>query len=259
MIYKRIYFSLIFLTSSIIYANKTTIDLPFYVTAKNGLSIRETPSLDSKKIGVLKHKTKVKVIKILTDKFDTFHDNGFRISSNWVRIENPNNPNLESYIYGGYLRQKPYDDGLLIDTSEWNDYEITAQGISLKQPKNWINTTVENKENTYWKDEFILITHDNTSDPTQVIIRKKNTSIEEILKELSSKIWFKKIEEIHINEKLIFKCTFFFDNGCSNVQYLHRKNDRQTTIVEISGTCESHEKGYDETKIIVAESVVFLN
>ena len=43
------------------------------------------------------------------------------------------------------------------------------------------------------------------------------------------------------------------------MQYLHRRNDRQTTIVEISGTCESHEKGYDETKIIVAESVVFLN
>lgn len=259
MIYKKIFFTLILLTSSSIYANITNVNLPFYVTAKNGLSIRETPSLDSRKIGVLKHKTKIKVIKVLTDKFETVTDNGLCISSNWVLIENPNNPSLASYIYGGYLRQKPYYDNFLIDTSEWNDYKIIEQGISLRQPKNWINTTAANKESTYWRADYILITRDATVDPTQVIIRKKNTSIKKTLKELSSQIWFKKIEEIYLNEKIIFKCTFFFDNGCSNVQYLHRKNDSQTTIVEISGTCESHEKGYDETKTIVAESVVFLN
>ena len=43
------------------------------------------------------------------------------------------------------------------------------------------------------------------------------------------------------------------------MQYLHQKNDSQTIIVEILGTCESYKKRYDETKIIVAESVVFLN
>ena len=259
MTYKKIYFILILLTSSIIYPNKTNFNLPFYVTAENGLSIRETPSLDSKKIGVLKHKTKIKVIKVLTDKFETITDNGLQISSNWVLIENPNNPSLASYIYGGYLRQKPYYDDFLIDISKWNDYKIKEQGISIKQPKNWINTTATNKENTYWRADFILITRDTAVDPTQVIIRKKNTSIKKVLKELSSRMWFKKIEEIYLNKKLVFKCTFFFENGCSNVQYLHQKNDRQTTIVEISGTCESHEKGYDETKIIVAESVVFIN
>ena len=145
MIYKKIFFTLILLTSSSIYANITNVNLPFYVTAKNGLSIRETPSLDSRKIGVLKHKTKIKVIKVLTDKFETITDNGLQISSNWVLIENPNNPSLASYIYGGYLRQKPYYDDFLIDTSEWNDYKIIEQGISLKQPKNWINTTAANK------------------------------------------------------------------------------------------------------------------
>jgi len=34
-------------------------------------------------------------------------------------------------------------------------------------------------------------------------------------------------------------------------------NNYKTNIVEVSGTCVSHPKDYDETKIMVAESVKF--
>ena len=127
----------------------------------------------------------------------------------------------------------------------------------MKQPKNWINTTSAKNEYYQWNENNRLITHEDGMDPTQVILRVQNKSFMQSEKDLIAKDWFKKIEEIIINQKKVIKCTCFFDNGCSNIIYLHKTNKNKTNIVEVSGTCVTHPKGYDETKIMVAESVQF--
>jgi len=230
-----------------------------YVNAKSGLSMRESPSLESKKTGLLKFNTKIKIIKVLTTNFETIYDEGTKISSNWVLIENPENPQLTSYIFGGFLQLKDFNDSISIDTSDWVDYKLVKPGISLRQPKNWINITSKNNDYYQWNQDTRLITHEDGTDPTQIVIKETNQPFREERKRLVSKVWFKKLEEKLINEIRILKCTYFFENGCSNIIYLHKINNNKTKIVEISGTCNSHPKGYDETKLIVAESVNFLS
>ncbi|WP_299245626.1 SH3 domain-containing protein [uncultured Aquimarina sp.] len=252
-------FFLFFLFSIIGFANSQTDNSIFYVSAKSGLTIREKPNLDSQKIGVLTYKSAVKVLKVLDNNMIYIYDNKLKIKANWVRIENPNDPNIESYVFGGYLKQKEYFEKPIFDLSNWELYENEELGLSLKQPKDWMNFTVKNKGYKNWKENFILITHEDNEDPTQIIISKYKTPIKKILKDKGFTGGFEKIQEIYINKKLIIKRTLYFDHGCSLIQYFHEISNSMTGIVEISGVCISHQKDYDETKIKVAESVNFLN
>ncbi|MDO5970101.1 hypothetical protein Q4Q35_09805 [Flavivirga aquimarina] len=213
--------------------------------------------MESKKIGKLEYKSKVIIKKVLPNKFETILDEGLKISSNWIQIENPANPKLESYIFGGFLNQKKLEVSSKIDTTNWVGLKLKKHNISLKQPKNWINIT--SKTNSYynWNKNNILITHEDGIDPTQVIIKIQNNSLAESERNLLGKEWFKKIEELIINNKKVIKCTFFFDNQCSNIQYLHKITENKLMIIEVSGTCVSHSKEYDETKIKVAESIKY--
>ena len=254
---KNILLILVFFTSFNLFSFQKFDGSSFYVSAESSLSIREKPSLKSEKNGKLDFKSKVKIKEVLFENFESIQDDGLKISSNWVLIENPSDPELESYVFGGFLRQKDYKKDSVIDTSNWVDFKLENHNIFLKQPKGWINITSKNNENVRWSEDVILKTHEDGMDPTQIIIRVEKKSIMEIEKGIAAKGWFRKIEEIKINEKKVLKCTYYFDNGCSNIIYLHKSNENETNIVEVSGTCDTHPKGYDETKIKVAESVKF--
>ncbi|MEN1786022.1 MAG: SH3 domain-containing protein [Bacteroidota bacterium] len=254
---KKVISTLFFLASLSLFPFQDEGNLVFFVTAESGLSIREKPSLKSKKIGLLAFQTKVVVKKVLAEKLQSIYDEGLKISANWVQIENPLNPSLESYIFGGFLQQKDFKEDQRIDTSDWINFKIENHNIILKQPQDWLNMTKNVKYLDQGNDSTILVTHEDGVDPTQVIIRAKNRSLETIENEIISKGWFKKIEEIVSGGKKILKCTYFFDNGCSNVRYFHKVTKNRTYVVEVSGTCNSHPEGYDESKIMVAESIKF--
>ena len=73
--------------------------------------------------------------KVLYEKFESIYDEGLKISSNWILIENPSNPELESYVFGGFLQQKEVEGNKMIDTSKWVNFKLDKHNISLKQPK----------------------------------------------------------------------------------------------------------------------------
>ncbi|WP_298311110.1 SH3 domain-containing protein [uncultured Aquimarina sp.] len=255
---KKIFF-LLFSFSMMGFANIQTDNSIFYVSAKSGLTIREKPNLDSKKIGILKYKSAIKILKILENNMMQIYDDKLKIKANWVLIENPNDPNIESYVFGGYLKQKEDFEKPIFDFSNWKLYDNEELGLSLNQPKDWMNFTVKNKSHKNWEENYILITHEDNEDPTQIIISKHKSPIQKILKDEGFTGGFEKTQEIYINKKLIIKRTLYFEHGCSSRQYFHEISNSITGIVEISGLCISHKKNYDRTKIKVAESVSFRN
>jgi len=98
---KRI--TLILILSIVFTSIGQNIEGPYYSIAKNGLIIRDKPSLKGKKIGKIKYLESVDVKHILFDKQQTVRDNGKIIKGYWVSIEYDDK---NAYIFDGFLKLK---------------------------------------------------------------------------------------------------------------------------------------------------------
>ncbi len=79
----------------------------YFVTAENGLLIRDKPSKKGKRIGKFDFASSIQILE-KTDKTLTIKDNGKEIRGNWVKVEIPDYPFFiskakEGYIFNGYL------------------------------------------------------------------------------------------------------------------------------------------------------------
>ncbi len=100
------------------YKNNPTIDL-MYVDSPEGLRIRNQPSLNSEKIGVLYDRMIVKVIEI--GELTTIDG----IKSNWIKILIPidtikNNEKTYGWVFGGYLSKSLKQ----FTTVNWTDLDL---------------------------------------------------------------------------------------------------------------------------------------
>jgi len=78
----------------------------FIVTAKNGLTIRDQPSLKGKKIGGLPYKTETAIQEITSHTLE-ITDEGKLIKGNWVKVENDlTNEWSVGYVFDGFLEEK---------------------------------------------------------------------------------------------------------------------------------------------------------
>lgn len=75
----------------------------YYNTAKNGLSIRSTPSLKGKKIDIFNYLDYVEIEQKLPNKKLTVNYNGVKTSGYWVEINFKNKP---AYVFNGFLKTK---------------------------------------------------------------------------------------------------------------------------------------------------------
>ncbi|ADV51294.1 hypothetical protein Celal_4051 [Cellulophaga algicola DSM 14237] len=69
----------------------------YSVTAKSGLSVRDTPSIAGKKIGKLEFDEKIVLLEETDFSFSTEHINGF-----WVKVKS--NSIGEGYVFNGFLK-----------------------------------------------------------------------------------------------------------------------------------------------------------
>ena len=81
-----------------------------YVIADNGLSIREKPDLNSKKIGKLKYGQSIKIEENTGEKL-VILDNGKTVSGNWVKVKTRTK---YGYVFDGYL-SKDLSEGIEAD------------------------------------------------------------------------------------------------------------------------------------------------
>lgn len=123
-----------------------------YVSSKEGLNIRETPSLSSKKIAALIYASEVNVLEIGAK--ETIDG----IDSNWMKIQIPalswGQKSQSGWVFGGYLVEK-LDSPYIIRYKEfkevdktYNDYRIQ---ISLDETPKVLRIYHKGKE-TYRKD-----------------------------------------------------------------------------------------------------------
>lgn len=95
---KRIIAFFIIFFVSILFISAKSISTDFYaVNSFEGLRVRNKPSLQAEKIGLLKYQETVRCIKI--EKESVTIDG---IKSNWYKVKSTET-NLEGYVFGGYL------------------------------------------------------------------------------------------------------------------------------------------------------------
>ncbi|NLP59440.1 retroviral-like aspartic protease family protein [Lutibacter sp. B1] len=95
---------IIFLFFSINVTSQTTLE----VTAKSGLTIRQSPNLIGKKLGLLPFGKRVELIEKTGIKQSFFDDNEI-ITGEWIKVEFDNYPSFiaypnEGYVFNGYLK-----------------------------------------------------------------------------------------------------------------------------------------------------------
>jgi hypothetical protein len=130
----------ILLVALIICATPTWSQEQAYVIADNGLSIREKPNLNSKKIGKLKYGQSIKIEGDTGEKL-VILDNGKTVSGNWVRVKTRTK---YGYVFDGYL-SKEMSEGI----------EVDYKGLSLKI-KN-LKSTDEFKVKSFFDTDTVTV------------------------------------------------------------------------------------------------------
>ncbi len=82
-----------------------------YVTALNGLTVRDQPSLKGKKITKIPYRSEVSILES-TAKTLSVNDNGLKIKGKWVIIKNDSVSNSKSYVFDGYLKSSKEIEGM---------------------------------------------------------------------------------------------------------------------------------------------------
>ncbi|TYA78422.1 SH3 domain-containing protein [Seonamhaeicola marinus] len=78
-----------------------------FVSAKNGLVVRDAPSLNSNRIGKLDYKSKVIILRKSGIELK-IEDEGKIIAGEWYEIKNEGN-NLKGFVFSGFLSEEAFD------------------------------------------------------------------------------------------------------------------------------------------------------
>ena len=90
----------------------------YYVWAKSGLSLRESPDKNSKKLTIIGYSENVTFISNTFEAFTVTEFNGFDYTDNWFKIKHKN---LTGYVFGGYLSKTP-PPNILDETNNLTTY-----------------------------------------------------------------------------------------------------------------------------------------
>lgn len=91
-----------------------------YVSAENGLVVRDNPSRGAKRIAKLDYGTQIEITEYSQLKLDVV-DNGEKISGEWVKIKTSNTPETVKvgYVFNGFLTKNELKKRLKINFDEF--------------------------------------------------------------------------------------------------------------------------------------------
>ena len=147
---KRIIAFFIIFFVSILFISAKSISTDFYaVNSFEGLRVRNKPSLQAEKIGLLKYQETVRCIKI--EKESVTIDG---IKSNWYKVKSTET-NLEGYVFGGYLTPVKRVTGFIKNKSvNFNKNKI----LSLIDENSGIENNWKLDDGFYLPKKFIIQT-----------------------------------------------------------------------------------------------------
>lgn len=102
-----------------------------YVSAENGLIVREKPSQGAIKVGMLDYGTVIEIIEHTNLQLDVV-DGGKKLSGEWVKIRGIDAYEFfeEGYVFNGYLTEDKLEKRFKID---YDEFTVTIEGISEKE------------------------------------------------------------------------------------------------------------------------------
>ena len=127
---KKIIFLLLLLFSNVLFAigKENPISVK-YVSSKDGLNVRESPNLNSRKIAALIYASEVTILETGTE--ETIDG----IKGNWVKIQIPrlswSQKNFSGWVFGGYLSEK-LDESFIIRYNKSKELDETYNDYNVK-------------------------------------------------------------------------------------------------------------------------------
>ena len=101
-----------------------------YVSAENGLIVREKPSQGANKVGMLDYGTVIEIIEHTNLQLDVV-DNGNKLSGKWVKVRGIDAYEFfeEGYVFNGYLTEEKLEKRFKVN---YDAFTVTIEGISEK-------------------------------------------------------------------------------------------------------------------------------
>ena len=104
-----------------------------YVSAENGLIVREKPSQGAVKVGMLDYGTVIEITEHTNLKLDVV-DGGTKLSGEWVKIRGIDAYEFfeEGYVFSGYLTEDKLEKRF---KTSYDEFTIIIEGVSEKDSK----------------------------------------------------------------------------------------------------------------------------
>lgn len=119
-----------------------------YVSAENGLVIREQPNQGAAKIGILDYGTPVEITEY-TDLALDVKDNNKKVSGKWVKIKGPAVGEYfeDGYVFNGFLTEAKIERPLKVSSSAFTIYidELNADVESITSKVKTLNMSPEDE------------------------------------------------------------------------------------------------------------------
>jgi len=112
-----------------------------YVSAENGLIVREKPSRGANRVAMLDYGTTIEIIEHTDLQLDVI-DNGKKISGKWVKITGTDAYDFfeEGYVFNGYLSEEKISRRFIAD---FEAFTVSIEGLSRKESKQEIENSDE--------------------------------------------------------------------------------------------------------------------
>jgi hypothetical protein len=110
---------------------------PFFVTADNGLTVREQPDPKARRVGKLNYGEAIEVIETTNINL-AIVDDGEQIEGQWVKMQSPS---IKGYVFNGFLSSVKLEDPI-----ELRHYGLTMRLKNLKTNDEFKRHTLHDKD-----------------------------------------------------------------------------------------------------------------
>ncbi|WP_370390151.1 SH3 domain-containing protein [uncultured Winogradskyella sp.] len=110
---------------------------PFFVTADNGLTVREQPDPKARRVGKLNYGEVINVIETTNINLAIF-DEGEQIEGQWVKMQSPT---IKGYVFNGFLSPEKLEEPI-----ELRHYGLTMRLKNLKTNDEFKRHTLHDKD-----------------------------------------------------------------------------------------------------------------
>ena len=163
----------------------------YFISAPNGLLIRESPNSSATVTGKFDFGTRIKIVKKTDTSYSVVEDDGTKINGNWAWVEasslSSESPQImKGYVFDGFLKkEKDFVDFLanqMKNTKELENYELDIQNDVFSLQGDFFNDGVLDiallLKDSQQNKHIAFIDYKNNNTSKIVFLDAKNTSFD---------------------------------------------------------------------------------